>query len=177
MKAMHMITALLVAAPLAAQQPDSARRMARGHMGPMRGMMAPMMRGMAYAPDHLLMMKTQLALTDQQVARLTAIRDAVKAAHDAAAAEAKTHRDALEQVFRANVPDTAALRQHFLAAHTAMGNAHLAMLKAAAQAKGVLTDAQRARVEGWGDVMQMHGDHMMQRGPGPAPHERHQPSH
>jgi hypothetical protein len=35
-----------------------------------------------------------------------------------------------------------------------MGTAHWVMLKAAAQARGLLTDAQRGRVDGWVDSMQ-----------------------
>ena len=124
----------------------------------MREMMGPMMRTMAFAPDHLLGRKDALALTPQQVARLTALRDAAKTAHDAAQADVKTHHDALAQAMAAPTPDTVAVRQHFRAAHAAMGNAHWAMLRAAAQAKAVLTDAQRGRVEGWMDAMEMH-DH------------------
>ncbi len=35
-----------------------------------------------------------------------------------------------------------------------MGNARWAMLRAAAQARAVLTDAQRGRVVGWVDAME-----------------------
>jgi len=187
MKVIHMLLALAAAAPLAAQQPDSAKKPAghqMGHMmGPgmmhgrmmeMQGMMGPMMRGMAYNPEHLLMKKDQLQLTAQQITRLTALRDAAKTAHDAAQADAKTHMDALQQVLQANAPDTAALRQHFQAAHSAMGNAHLAMLRATAQAKAVLTDAQRGRVEGWIDAMEQMGPRMrMKRAPGDSGHQEH----
>ena len=63
----------------------------------------------------------------------------------------------MRKVLQADAPDTAALRQHFVAAHAAMGTAHLTMLRAAAQAKAVLTDAQRGRVEGWVDAMEQMG--------------------
>ncbi len=158
------LVAVALAAPLAAQQPGAmppqGPMMAQGMMM-MQEMMGPMMRAMVYAPEHLLGHKDALSLTDQQVARLTAIRDAAKAVHDAAATDAKGHRDALAQAFAAPAPDTAAVRLHFDGMHTAMGKAHAAMLRAAAQAKAVLTDAQRARVEGWADMMQMGP--MMQR--------------
>jgi len=204
MKVIRTLLALAVAAPLAAQQPDSAKKpaMPMGHqmgqmmgpgmmqgrmkemhgmMGPMMGhmsqMMGPMMRGMGYNPEHLLMKQDQLQLTAQQITRLTALRDAFKTAHDAAQAGAKTHMDALHQVLQANAPDTAALRQHFQAAHSAMGNAHFAMLRATAQAKAVLTDAQRGRVEGWMDAMEQMGPRMrMHRAPGDSGHQGHQPS-
>jgi Spy/CpxP family protein refolding chaperone len=180
MKHTHLLLALaVVAAPLAAQQPpaDTARRptrpmghgMMQGHMhgmmmGPMQGrmmgmmeMMGPMMRGMAFAPAHLLDHKDALELTPQQVTRLTALRDAAKLVHDAAHTEAQTHRDALAEAMKAAAPDTVKVKQHFQAMQAAMGRAHWAMLSAAAQARGVLTEVQRGRVEGWADAMQ----HMM----------------
>ena len=196
MTARYLLTLLaLAAAPLGAQQPakpDTAkpRMMGPGMMGqgPMMGqgmqhemmmhmqqmqeMMGPMMRGMAFAPDHLLNRRDTLGLTAEQVSRLTALRDAAKVAHDRAAAQAKAHMDALGKVFNAAAPDTAAARQHFQAAHQAMGDAHWAMLRAAALARAVLTDGQRGRVEGWADAMQM----MMQRR-GPTGDPTHHPPH
>ena len=186
MTARHLLIVLaLAAAPVGVQQPakpDTAKpgmmrpgMMGRGpmmgqgmqhgmmpgmmHMQQMHEMMGPMMRGMAFAPDHLLHRKDSLGLTADQVSRLTALREAALAAHDRAATQARTHMEALARVFSAAAPDTAGARQHFQAAHQAMGDAHWAMLRAAAQARAVLTDSQRSRVEGWVDVMQM----MMQR--------------
>jgi hypothetical protein len=193
MKVFHTLLALAVAAPLAAQQPDTSKvrtpmaheghGMMQGRMmerhGPMMGHMShmagPMMRGMGYNPEHLLMKKDQLQLTAQQITRLTALRDAAKTTHDAAQADAKTHMDALQQVLQASTLDTTALRQHFQAAHSAMGNAHFAMLRATAQAKAVLNDAQRGRVEGWMDAMEQMGPRMrMRKAPGDSGHQGHQ---
>jgi len=169
MKGIRSLTILaLVAAPLAAQQPGM---MGQGmpHMMQMEQMMAPMMRGMAFAPDHLLMRKDALGLTAQQVTRLTALRDAAKTAHDAAEADGKAHMGALAQAMQASAPDTGAVRLHFQGAQAAMGKAHLTMLTAAAQAKALLTDEQRGRVNGWVDAMEMH---QMQMGQ-PRQDERH----
>ncbi len=196
MKSMRMLLALAVAVPLAAQQPDSAKRampmgpgmmqrsggMEMHGMGPMMGqmmeMMGPMMRTMAFAPDHLLARKDALNLTPQQVTRLTALRDAAKTAHDAAHSDMETHMGAMAQTMKANAPDTAALKQHFQEAQAAMGRAHWAMLSAAAQARGVLTDAQRGRVDGWADMMEMQGEHMRRMGGEreDSGHEEHHPS-
>lgn len=175
MKAFMMIGALvIVAAPLAAQRPlrpprdtTAARRMPpaaepaqppgmqmMGGMGQMHEMMGPMARVMVFQPAHLLERKDVLGLTAQQEQRLTALRDAAQAAHDQAAAEARRHHDALAQAFGDGSPDTAAARQHFQAAHQAMGSAHWAMLRAAIQARAVLTETQRARADGWADAMQ-----------------------
>ena len=159
MKGIRSFTVLaLVAAPLAAQQPGMMGREGMPHMMQMQEMMAPMMRAMAFAPEHLLARKDSLGLTPQQVTRLTALRDAAKAAHDAAHAEGMGHMTALAQAAEASTPDTSALKQHFQAAHAGMGQAHWAMLAAAAQAKAILTDAQRARVAAWAHSMQ-HGEH------------------
>jgi LTXXQ motif family protein len=144
-----------VGVPLPAQQPGMMGRDMMPHMMQMQEMMAPMMGSMAYAPDHLLARKDSLGLTAQQVTRLTALRDATKSAHDAAHAEAKAHMDALASAFRGAAPDTAAVKQHFQAAHAAMGKAHWTMLAAAAQAKAVLTDEQRARVDRWASAIMM----------------------
>src|SRR5574341_1837254 len=101
MKSLRLITIGLccVAAPLAAQDTTHARHERMGAKNEhammndqMHEMMAPMMGAMAYAPDHLLSRKDSLGLTPQQVTRLTAIRDAAKSAHDAAAADRKSTR-------------------------------------------------------------------------------------
>src|SRR6267378_1674997 len=145
----------LAAAPLVAQQPQ---RMGRDPQM-MSHMMAPIMRAMAFTPDHLLARKDSLNLTAQQITRLTALRDAAKPAHDQAAADAKMHMDATAQALNAAGPDTSAVKMHFQEAHTAMGKAMWAMLAAAAQARAVLTDEQRARVDRWASMMM---DHPMQ---------------
>ena len=177
MKTITLIAAAvcLVAAPLAAQQDTSHARhprramrrppMQRGEHGDdmmamMREMMAPLMSVMAYTPDHLLDHRDSLQLTSDQVTRLTAIRDAAKTAHDAAASDFKTHAGELSTAFQAAAPDTNALRPHLDAAHAAMGKAHWAMLSAAAQAKAVLTDAQRQKVDATVKAM-MQREHPM----------------
>lgn len=128
-------------------------------MGMMREMMAPLMPIMAYEPGHLLDHRDSLKLSSDQVTKLTAIRDSAKAAHDAAAADLKTHFGELASAFNAASPDTGALRTHFDAAHGAMGKAHWAMLSAAARAKAVLTDDQRKKVDAAVSAMRQH-DHM-----------------
>jgi hypothetical protein len=150
-------------------------------MSHMMEMMGPMMRTMAFTPDHLLARKDALGLTPQQVTRLTALRDAATAAHDAAHGEMQAHMTELARAMSAGAPDTGAVKQHFQAAHAAMGRAHWAMLVAAAQARALLTDAQRGRVDGWADMMEMHQNEMMHGHmgdghPGTPGHEDHHPS-
>ena len=154
------------AAPLAAQehrhegQKSHAMMAGMDDMMPMmQEMMAPMMRAMAYTPQHLLARKDTLKLTADQVTRLTALQNTAKTGHDAAAADIKPHLGAVSQAFQAAAPDTNALRTHFQAAHDAMGKAHWAMLSAAAQARAVLTDAQRQKVDAWVDTMQQRMEH------------------
>src|SRR5512135_2136830 len=168
MTATRLLLALVVAAPLAAQQPDSAKPPMGMHpmqgdmmMSQMMEMMGPMMRTMAFTPDHLLARKDALELTPQQVTRLTTLRDAMKTAHDAAHADMQAHMKEMAAVLKASAPDTAQLKTHFQAMQAAMGRAHWAMLVAAAQARAALTDAQRGRVDGWADMMQEHMGQMM----------------
>ena len=100
----------------------------------------------AFAPEQLLARRDSLGLSAAQIARLTALGEATKSAHDAAHSGHQTHMEALMQAFRSATPDTTMLQQHFRAAHDAMGKAHALMLGAAVQAKAILTEAQRARV-------------------------------
>src|SRR6266511_2348180 len=142
-----MAVIAFVDVPLAAQQPgkpDSMRRPMRGpgQMGQMMGepmmqQMGPaMMKMMLYTPQHLLARKDALGLTADQVGKLTALRDATKTVHEAGMADARAHMKEMEQ------------------AANALGQAHWAMLASAAQARAVLTDAQRAKVQVWADSMQ-----------------------
>lgn len=144
----------LGAAPLAAQHPGMADSMRHPMMmdDAMMGQMG-MMKAMLYAPQHLLGRKDALALTADQVTRLTALRDASQGAHDAAMREAQTHVKELENVVDASRGDTAALKVHFQAAHAAMGKAHWAMLASAVRARAVLTEPQRVKVQAWADSM------------------------
>ena len=153
----------LAVAPLAAQQPMME--------GPMMQEMGPaMMKTMLYTPQHLLARKDALGLTAEQVGKLTALRDATKAAHDAAMVEAQTHMKELEQAADAPKPDTSAMKVHFQAAHNAMGKAHWAMLVSAAQARALLTDAQRTKVQVWADSMQAWMQQHRQMMPPGRPH-------
>ena len=149
---MRRILVLLAAAamPLAAQQPPARAghgEQMMAHMEHMEDMMAPMMGVMAFKPDQLLAKKDSLNLTATQISRLTSLQDAAKKAHEDCAAAAKPHLDAIAQGLSATAPDTAVLKQHFDAAHAAMGKGHWAMFAIAMQARGVLNEDQRSRVE------------------------------
>jgi Heavy-metal resistance len=148
MKSTSMLLAVaLAASPLAAQQLGGEGSMMRD-LGP------AMMKMMLYTPQHLLARKEALGLTPDQVTRLTALRDAVKTAHEAAEAEARAHLKELDQAADAPQPDTVALKTHFQAAHAAMGRVHWVALAAAVQARSVLNDAQRQKLAVWADSMQ-----------------------
>ncbi len=163
MKSTSLVVAVaLAASPLAAQQPGGEGSMMRD-VGP------AIMKMMLYTPQHLLARKEALGLTPDQVARLTALRDGLKTAHEAAEAEARAHLTELDQAANAPQPDTIALKTHFQAAHSAMGRVHWAALAAAVQARSVLNDAQRKQLAVWADSMQawmQQHRQMMQ----PSPH-------
>ena len=153
----------LLALPLAAQQAggmmDGPQMQGMG-MGMMDSMMAPMMHSMATAPERLLLRKTALHLTEDQVSQITALRDAMRPVRDSAAQHAMMHLREMDEVMHVPAPDTAAIRQHFEAALQYMGQAHMAMLDAAAQARAVLSDDQRKQV----DAMAQMRRPMMRRG-------------
>ena len=152
-----LILLACTAVPLAAQQP-AMRHDEHSHsrmMSHMNQMMAPMMGVMAYAPDHLLDRKESLKLTAQQITRLTSLQDGAKKAHEQCAADAKPHMDAIAQGVSAGA-DTVALKQHFDAAHAAMGKGHWTMFGIAMQARGVLTEQQRAQVDRWSKEQHEH---------------------
>jgi Spy/CpxP family protein refolding chaperone len=157
----------LGAGPLTAQQPTPPAGHMMGDAMGMQQMMAPMMAVMAYTPQHLLAHTDALALTSDQVARLTQLRDATKTAQEAAVAEAANHLRELRAAADAPTPDTAAWKIHFQAAHSAMGKAHWLALASAAQAKTVLTAEQRSKIKAWADSLetstQQHR-HMMKPG-------------
>jgi Spy/CpxP family protein refolding chaperone len=146
-----------------------------GHMqgrGMMMGMMAmggPMARTMAFAPTRLLEHKDVLALTERQVQQLTTLRDATQKSHDEQHALAEKYMEELTKL--AGSTDSAAVRRAFVGHHEAMGSAHWMMLSSAIQAKGILTEVQRARVDGWVDGMGAHPrqGQGMGAGPGPGP--------
>jgi len=125
----------------------------------MREMMAPLMRVMAYTPEHLLSRKDSLKLTPDQISRLTAIQNSAKSAHDAAAADIKTHLGGVSQTFQAASTDTTAMLPDFEAAHAAMGRGNWAKVAAAAQARAALTDAQRQKIDAWVNAMEQREGH------------------
>ena len=160
----------LAAGPLAAQQATTPPDHMMGDAMGIQQMMAPMMSVLAYTPQHLLAHKDALALTSDQVARLTALRDATKTAHEAAWADAANHLRELRVAADAPTPDTTTWKTHFQAAHAAMGKAHWVMLASAAQGRAVLTEEQRGKVKAWADSMATWTEqhrHMMKHS---APH-------
>ena len=165
MRTMSMVAlAALLAGPAAAQGMGGmggGRQMAGMGMGMMDSMMAPMMHSMATAPERLLLRKTALHHTEDQVSQITALRDAMRPVRDSAAQQAMAHLREMDDVMHQPAPDTAAVRMHFEAALQYMGQAHMAALDAAAAARAVLTDDQRKQV----DAMASAGRRpMMRRG-------------
>jgi len=117
----------------------------------MMGMGGPMARTMAFAPSRLLEHKDVLVLSDRQVQQLTALRDATQKSHDEQHALAEKYMEEMTKL--AGSTDTAAVHRAFVGHHEAMGSAHWMMVSSAIQAKSLLTDVQRARVDGWVDGM------------------------
>jgi hypothetical protein len=149
--------AALAAGPLAAQHDHPAPAaaapahrpgmagMGMGGMAGMDSMMAPLHAVMPYAPQRLLDAKTALNLNGEQESRLVRMAAAARPAHDSAHASAMQHRQALVSAMATT--DQAGAIAHFQAAHAAMGDCHVAMLRSALEARALLTPSQRAQVD------------------------------
>lgn len=132
------------------------------------GLGGPGMPGFAVAmfnPSHLLERREILGLTADQVTRISALENELKAAREKAETDAKPHREELEKALKSSSPDAAQVRTHAQAMMTAQQGAQLATLTTAVQAKAILTAEQRGRVQGWADG----GPRMGLRRMGPAP--------
>jgi len=146
--------ALAFAAPLAAQHQHGEMNHDGMAMGPGHAMCQEMMKGggmmggvMSFAPAELLKQAVPLALSSDQVARLTTLRDATIKATDDAQRPAMASHMSLEKMMKESPGDTTAIRELFMVHHAAMGNMHWVEASAAFQARAILTDAQRALVK------------------------------
>ena len=148
-----LVLLAVTAMPLAAQQPRT------GHDEHEMARMEHMEGAMAFKPDQILAHRDSLNLTAAQISRLTSLQDAAKKAHEDCGAAAKPHMAAITEGLSATAPDTAALRQHIDAAHAAMGKGHWATLATAMQARALLSEDQRSRVERWASRKSEHREH------------------
>lgn len=157
--------ALMIPAVLAAQQHQHGHQQGAGQQcggpgqaacpagGMMQGQGMGMMGGgmfgsiMQFAPDNLLKQSAQLALTAEQVERLTALRDATAKAADDAHQPAMAAHMSLNKTMKESPGDTVAIRQYFLAHETAESNMQWIRASAAFQARALLTEAQRGMVK------------------------------
>lgn len=119
--------------------------MMRGMAG-MDSLMPAMHAMMAYAPAALLDRRAELRLDDDQASRLSRLAAGSRAAHDSAMMTAQHQRRTLSDAVAAGGDPAAAVR-HFTAMHEAMGLAHAAHLRAALEARAMLTAGQRSLVE------------------------------
>ena len=127
--------------------PALASAQSRGFGG--RGPKGPgkMHKGGQNAPGAgmVLMLKDKLALSDEQVKQLKAIREETKDQHKAAAEAVKAKQQALREAVEAGA-DESAIRTAAAQIGTTIGNQ--AVLKAAARAKihAILTDSQQVQL-------------------------------
>lgn len=139
---------------LSAQMGGMGGGMSEGGMG--GGMM---MHGASrmhvYQPMHILHHGEPLGLSEAQRAELTAIMERANAAQEENQASHDRHMGQMTELLGQPGASAADIQAHFAAAHAAGGAAHWAKIEAAVQAVAVLNESQRARVDGWGDMMDM----------------------
>lgn len=151
--------------------------MGDGMMG--SGMMQMMGQGMGMmptggpGPQMILRMEESLGLTDEQVTRLEEIRDEFSGAQRQHMTAAMSAHQEARQAVQGDAPDFDAYEEALGHASEHMVQGHLAMARAAAESRDVLTEEQRTRLqEGMGMMQGMMGgsgmgDGMMQgRGQG-----------
>lgn len=161
-----VLLASLAPATLVAQEPERrpgemGERME--HMQHMRRHMDPMLQIGVYAPPHLLERREALGLSAEQVTRLEALAQEIKAVHEKAEADARPHHEQLMAAWQADQPDAAAVRRHAQALMRVHHDAHLKTLESAVKAKALLTAEQRGRVAGWLDARHMRRERMERR--------------
>jgi Spy/CpxP family protein refolding chaperone len=164
-----VVAGLIGATTLAAQQPpppDSVgprplrqRIYAPGGSGPEATPGA-----MMYAPDRLVNRRQALNLTPEQVSRLETLAQEAQKAREQADTVVRSHAEELRTLWEAPAPDVRAIERAHQALSAAREQVTLAEVRAAAQAKAVLTDEQRGRVAGWRDGARL----MMRRDAAPG---------
>jgi Spy/CpxP family protein refolding chaperone len=125
---------------------------------------------MMYAPDRLVNRREALKLTPEQVSRLETLAQEARKAREQADTVARARADELRTLWEAPAPDVRAIERAHQSLATARQAAALAEVRAAAQAKAVLTDEQRGHVAGWRDGARL----MMRRDARPGPGRRPQ---
>lgn len=146
-----LVGGLLAAGPLAGQTPGGAAKSPTAAGGDMAGMMAmmsgcSMMAAMAQGPEAALARRKALALTEGQVTRLEALRNAERQAMLAPMDSMGVLHRALAELADADRFDEGAVRGLFGrmgTLHTEMGTA---MLRARQETLAVLTPPQRQKL-------------------------------
>jgi hypothetical protein len=150
---MRIVTVLIAlaltgATTLAAQMHgQQGRGPGQGQGAGMGGtMMGPLASFRPFEPAALLEQADRLGLDEEQVARLTALRDMAAQHLEDAHAPARAAMQGIRGELQAETPDTAVVRQLLSAHMIAMGNMQWTRLEAALQARALLTDDQRTMV-------------------------------
>lgn len=142
-----------------------AGMMARGGMQGMKDMqgmsgmagMMGMMQGMGFGPAALLGAADRLQLTPDQKSRLETLAQTVRQEHQShMQAIMSAHQDGAEML-KADSPDLGAYQQTLKTAADHMVQAHMAMTRATVEARGILTEEQRAELQ---DGMALMGSMM-----------------
>lgn len=160
-RTLTMLVALALAgAPAVAQGhhgagADSSRgtSMMQGAPGMMQGGMMQMMHGqgglmmgMAMGPDMILRLRDSLELTEDQVGQLETLRDSVRSPLRQHMVQGTVGMHAASELLTSDSPDLDAYATRLREAASHMVQAHVAMARAAVEARQVLTPEQRERL-------------------------------
>ncbi len=161
--AMATVVMTVLAANVAeAQHPRSA---GAGEMGGQRGMMQHARgRRTPFSPGHLLRRSAPLELNEDQIAELTELRDGLEAAGREAHSGRSGTQSRMRELMGSDEPDLNAIREEFMSNHAALGEFQWARIEAGVNARNLLTDEQRGRVQGWGEARGGNRGHQMRGG-------------
>jgi Spy/CpxP family protein refolding chaperone len=105
----------------------------------------------------LLRRRQALQLTDEQVERFEELEVQLQAGRETAMAELREHQNQLRTAWQAESPDVERIREHMLASSTIWQSHRADAMAAALEARSLLTDEQRGRVQGWRDAARVRG--------------------
>lgn len=157
-----IVTMLLATAPAAAQQGQPTPRQNMPGWGMHGQMMGPGTMGMGmHGPGMILAFKSSLGLSDVQVQQIQKIGDDARTTMQKDMQQAQQAHQAAVQALMSNPPDAGAYQKNLQQAANDFVSAQVAMAQAYVNARKVLTDQQRQKLD---DGAAMIHDLLRQRG-------------
>ena len=112
-------------------------------------------QGQCCAPRGLLLQRSFLGLTDDQVAQLEALNTELTEAQHMAMGRVRSQQQELKGLWAADQPDAGAIRQGTQQLLQAQQDAQLAAVDAVVRSRGILTPEQKGKIQGFAQGQRM----------------------